>query len=443
MRGFQLATAFVLIGISIAAADDAAVDLTKIHRTIVREPKYQSQPHYALLVFGAKAQRRAWLVIDGDSVAYIDRNGNGDLTDTADRVDLDVEATSKIKLGGAGAYKAMHVFPLGEVAGTRLIFHLWVRNPDFDAEEDDFYRTYFRQLDENKWFNGSIMRIAKDDFQAQNPLLLTVCAADAQIAHFEGPVTFALKWHDRQRLEPWPKQTLFDVHVGTRGLLARSCNEQAFALTCLTTTEVPPNIQPVARFEFPSADGKPLTRELPLDKRCCGDTLYAHFTLPKGATAGDVKVTVTCRGWNGSQVVPATFTVPINQGNSRFGEQTYVMFHAPEIKIEDAVSALRKRGLNVFIEPQGLMVFENDRPTFHVQLMRNPEVQEISAALAKGMAYADELSQCDARLEISFADSEKILQEPKTLHQIQSALQGLTHGYLYNTWDKTLSGPPY
>jgi hypothetical protein len=443
MRGIQIATAFILMGISIAGADDSTVDLTKIDRTIVREPKYQSQPHYALLVFGPRAEHRAWLVIDGDSVAYVDRNGNGDLTDPADRVELDVEATSKIKVGGSGAYKAMNVFPLGEVAKTKLIFKLWIRNTDFDAAKDDFYRTRLRELDEKQWINGSMMRVVEDGSQVQNPLLLTVRAEDAQIAYFNGPSTFALKWLDHQRLEPWPKQTTFDVHIGTQGLLARNCDEQGFAFTRMATSEVPPSIQPVAKFEFrsASADGKPITRELPLDQRCCGDTLYALFTLPKEAMPGDVKVTVRCPEWNGHEVVPATFNVPINQGIARHGESTYVMFHAPEIEIEDAVSALRRRGLNVFIHPQGLIISENDQPAFSVRLVRSQEVQETSAALANGTAYAEKLSQCDARFEITLGDVDKILQKPKTLNEIRSALQELTHGYSYNTWDKTLSGP--
>ncbi|MCB7130265.1 MAG: hypothetical protein J3T61_12085, partial [Candidatus Brocadiales bacterium] len=85
-----------------ASADDAVVDLTKNDRKIAREPEYQGQPHYALLVFGPEAKHRSWLVIDGESVAYVDRNGNGDLTEPGERVELDVEATKKIKLGGPG-----------------------------------------------------------------------------------------------------------------------------------------------------------------------------------------------------------------------------------------------------------------------------------------------------------------------------------------------------
>jgi hypothetical protein len=54
--------------------------LTTIDRTIKKEPKYNKKPKYALLAFGPEAEFRVWVAIDGDT-AYIDRNGNGDLTE--------------------------------------------------------------------------------------------------------------------------------------------------------------------------------------------------------------------------------------------------------------------------------------------------------------------------------------------------------------------------
>src|SRR5882672_3336831 len=89
-----------------------SADLTKIHRTIAKEPKYASQPYYALLVFGPEAAKRVWLVLDGD-VLYVDRNCNGDLTEKDKRVALDVDATKKVNVA-PGAYKGMNVFNIGE-----------------------------------------------------------------------------------------------------------------------------------------------------------------------------------------------------------------------------------------------------------------------------------------------------------------------------------------
>lgn len=64
-----------------------AVDLKKIDRTIAKEPKYQTKaPKYCLLVFGAEAKTRVWLVQDGATL-YVDRNGNGDLTEPGEKVE--------------------------------------------------------------------------------------------------------------------------------------------------------------------------------------------------------------------------------------------------------------------------------------------------------------------------------------------------------------------
>jgi hypothetical protein len=63
----------------------SAADLAQIDRTIAREPAYKSHPKYCLLVFGPEAKARAWLVLDGDTL-YVDRNGNGDLTEEGGRV---------------------------------------------------------------------------------------------------------------------------------------------------------------------------------------------------------------------------------------------------------------------------------------------------------------------------------------------------------------------
>ncbi len=61
-------------------------DAPKIDRTIGKEPVYRTKtPEYALLVFGPEGKDRVWLVRDGDTL-YVDRNGNGDLTEPGEKV---------------------------------------------------------------------------------------------------------------------------------------------------------------------------------------------------------------------------------------------------------------------------------------------------------------------------------------------------------------------
>lgn len=79
----RLASLLMLLLFSSAA--NAALELTTIERKLVKEPVYRSRPKYCLLVLGPEAKTRIWLVQDGDTL-YVDRNGNGDLTEANEKV---------------------------------------------------------------------------------------------------------------------------------------------------------------------------------------------------------------------------------------------------------------------------------------------------------------------------------------------------------------------
>jgi hypothetical protein len=66
-------------------ATASAADLAKVDRSVAKEAAYQNKPKYCLLVFGPDAKTRVWLVRDGDTL-YVDKNGNGDLTDDGERL---------------------------------------------------------------------------------------------------------------------------------------------------------------------------------------------------------------------------------------------------------------------------------------------------------------------------------------------------------------------
>src|SRR6516162_1517208 len=89
LGGSQMKYPALLITVLLCFAPLArAADLAKIERKIAKEPAYQTKtPKYCLLVFGAEAKSRVWLVQDGDTL-YVDRNGNGDLTEDGKRVTL-------------------------------------------------------------------------------------------------------------------------------------------------------------------------------------------------------------------------------------------------------------------------------------------------------------------------------------------------------------------
>src|SRR5438128_2129167 len=101
MRCFRaLATLIALAGL---VSPLAAVDLAKIDRTISKEPKYKSAPRYFLLAFGPETKFRVWLVFDGDTL-YVDRNGNGDLTEAGQRIEP-ADKASTYRFNRATSYK--------------------------------------------------------------------------------------------------------------------------------------------------------------------------------------------------------------------------------------------------------------------------------------------------------------------------------------------------
>jgi hypothetical protein len=75
----------LLASLASCVASAAAADLRGIERKIAKQPEYKTKPRYCLLVFGPEAKTRVWMVVDGDTL-YVDRNGNGDLTEEGEKV---------------------------------------------------------------------------------------------------------------------------------------------------------------------------------------------------------------------------------------------------------------------------------------------------------------------------------------------------------------------
>jgi hypothetical protein len=259
---FVFVSGFAKGGNGFASPDD----LSKIDRAIAKEPAYQTQsPKYCLLVFGLKAETRVWLVLDGD-VLYVDRNGNGDLTEASERVELDIEASKKIKVGG-GQYKGMNVFNIGKVAGLKLQLDFWVVNDAYVPEdnESELLKKHRQQCKKYGWANATLWRMARDGSRAQIPVILCPRPEHAQISHLKGPLTFQLR--SVKELEHGAESE-FDVRIGTPGLPTRNSPYPVFSP--LSTTEVPSSVHPVARFKFPNqTPGKsPIKLEVVLDQRC-------------------------------------------------------------------------------------------------------------------------------------------------------------------------------
>jgi hypothetical protein len=81
MIRIAISLAVVLLAFEIASAGPPKIDWK-----IRKEPVYQTKtPKYGMLMFGMEGQDRVWLVQDGDTL-YVDRNGDGDLTEPGKKV---------------------------------------------------------------------------------------------------------------------------------------------------------------------------------------------------------------------------------------------------------------------------------------------------------------------------------------------------------------------
>jgi hypothetical protein len=102
-----LTTAWLSISFALAGQQDKTEGIRK-------EPTYRTKtPQYGALIFGSEGKDRVWLVRDGD-VLYVDRNGNGDLTEPGKLVVCE-------KKPGRNPEEDGYSFEVGDIhAGTRI-----------------------------------------------------------------------------------------------------------------------------------------------------------------------------------------------------------------------------------------------------------------------------------------------------------------------------------
>ena len=179
-----------------------ADDLTNIERRIVGEPAYRSKPKYCLLALGPEAKTRIWLVQDGDTL-YVDRNGNGDLTETNEKVTARRDENDE---DGAYIFKAGHL-PDGDRLHKELTLHINRRG-------------YSLGLDvEMRGFRGNGIggRVHQStSFQDITGVLqFAERPKDAPIVHFGGPFQITLFGSHQLMVD---RENDVGVGVTTRGL---------------------------------------------------------------------------------------------------------------------------------------------------------------------------------------------------------------------------------
>ncbi len=272
---------FGITALVMCATSSWAVDLNRIDRTIIREPAYQStEPKYALIVFGPEATARLWLVADGDRL-YVDRNGNGDLTEGDELVSGTLSRdglVARFVVRGLTAWD-------GKPAALRVAL----------TGETGFNDDLHLILDGKPYQSVS--------FDDQASFRFAGRSQDAPIVHFGGPLQMSLRIE--QSLRRGVRSTVMTM-IGTPGL-----GEGTFA--ALDFPMVPPEFNPVAEIELPNpVPGEaPIRSRLSLDHRCCTCNFQGGILVPEVLGPGRARITLAFPAWAEGQVASKTVNVRI------------------------------------------------------------------------------------------------------------------------------------
>jgi hypothetical protein len=203
-----------------------AADLGKIDRRIRKEPVYASKsPRYVLVVLGPEAKDHVWLVKDGN-VLYVDRNGNGDLTEAGEKVlakegsstsDFSTFQVDQLTIGGKTHYRLNVTFgPL-----KRLMFGENAKRPEAQAvlkkdPQAEILVSLTLDVTAPHFKSKGRVLMATGGFDLNGPLVPATKAGDAPIIHFGGPLQ--ITFGDRRPILRRNRSTELMLVVGTPGL---------------------------------------------------------------------------------------------------------------------------------------------------------------------------------------------------------------------------------
>lgn len=263
-----------------AVAPVRGADLAAIDRTIGKEPAYQDKPRYCLLVFGAEAKTRVWIVEEGRTL-YVDRNANGDLTDDGPALPAGRSRT------GGYEYLLDEIRPVAGPMQTGFRLARW----NYGEKEDSYGLSVHVHNDTPS--TGS----AKTPLQVQDEgikmyagwfgTLWADSPANASILHFGGSLEPRLLRN---------KDFFINAGVGRLSVCFMTPGHGEAGPTRLGETVIPVSPPMRVRIEWPVAAGSPaLVTTHELNEHCCYWEYYnSNFRVPQnqGVVEGTAKVTV-------------------------------------------------------------------------------------------------------------------------------------------------------
>jgi hypothetical protein len=248
-----------------------AADLRAVDRTIAREPAYAGKsPRYALLVLGPGTRDRVWLVKDGD-VLYVDRNGNGDLTDPGEKITPRKGGSSErgyafeipaLTLGGRKhvnlrvTFQPLRRWAFGDNARRADVQAALKKDPQGDVLSLSLQATmpHLKSAGRDLFFAGPI--------DLEGPLCPSATPKEAPVVHVGGPLE--VSFHVSRPTLRRNRTNDLMLAVGTRGLGAGT-----FAAVGYQNT-IPAAAHPFGQLTLPpdKAGGEPVKKRFELKERC-------------------------------------------------------------------------------------------------------------------------------------------------------------------------------
>jgi hypothetical protein len=203
----------------------AGGDLKKIDRTIGKEPMYNSQPQYCLLVLGPDAKTRVWLVLDGATL-YVSGNKGGAL----------IKATQRSENG-------------------KSFFDLFVAQSD--GKTTHYLRLSVSPTDGKTW--EIVSRADNMQHALQQTIEGTITFADraqtAPVVHLDGSYTSTLRERGLISKGQWVRaRSEGELHVFVGSDVLQQSGS-AFVRTWWQSG-IPEQMRPMAEIEFPHRDSK-------------------------------------------------------------------------------------------------------------------------------------------------------------------------------------------
>ena len=264
----------------LATAATAAPDLAKLDRSVRKEPAYQTKaPRYCLVVFGPEAATRVWVVLDGDAL-YVDRDGDGDLTEPGERVTVPVfqpsdhpfhDGEREVDLGSITDGERTHTgLKFSQTKYRKKLGQLEAGQAGKEGEWQAYLDGVNKQVPDGvaemltvhvagDGPKGSVLWFAWIDDQGY--LRFADSAASAPVVHFGGSLTMLVNPGTKLRPDPAPDEDV-TVHIGTAGSGAGSFAYSSY-------DRVPRGVFPVIEVEYPPAAGAaPIRERHELKQRC-------------------------------------------------------------------------------------------------------------------------------------------------------------------------------